>query len=36
MNSVRRAVLVVFAIAINAQAQMTPEGELVDFIAAEQ
>jgi hypothetical protein len=37
MNLVRRAVLVVFAIAINAQAQMTPEGgELVDFIAAEQ
>ena len=41
MNSVRFAVLVVFAIAnlprINAQAQMTPEGgELVDFIAAEQ
>jgi hypothetical protein len=37
MSSVRRAVLVLFAIAINAQAQMTPEGgELVDFIAAEQ
>ena len=41
MNSVRRAMLVVFAIAnlpcINAQAQMTPEGgELLDFIAAEQ
>jgi hypothetical protein len=37
MNSVRCAVLVLFAIAINAQGQMTPEGgELVDFIAAEQ
>jgi hypothetical protein len=37
MNAVRRAVLVVFAIAINAPAQMTPEGgELVEFIAAEQ
>ena len=37
MNSVRRAVVVLFAVAINAHAQMTPEGgELVDFIAAEQ
>lgn len=36
MDLVRRAVLVAFAIAISAHAQMTPEGELVDFIAAEQ
>jgi hypothetical protein len=37
LNIVRRAVLVLFAVALNAQAQMTPEGgELVDFIAAEQ
>jgi hypothetical protein len=37
LNLVRRAVLVLFAVAINAHAQMTPEGgELIDFIAAEQ